>query len=726
MQLTILLYLMQRRGDSVPTGRTELYTSYMQTFLDREATKSPAVHRHRRDLEEVTAFLGWHLQSLAEANGANGQLATRAIKSAINTHLYEVDRDTTLVDDLFTAVTDRVWALTSKVQGTFEFDVQPVREYFAARYLWEFAGSDSKDLPRSTLLRHLIRRPHWLNTSRFYAGFANPNEITGLVEGLEDELDQRCHPRQVRIAAWSLLTDSVFIARPRTQRRAAAMFADDLSVRLINHALDSGDDIVPLASDQGALALAETLQQHVGADPASPLTTERMHLAARLVPDKAPLYDWWRPQMAAATDTPHEEAWLRAGIPFHGGRQLQPSQVDALALTSPTAAQTALDAGVVAPAGSSVEDRMVRAVLGGLCSDATPSSTSLPGDLVRLLAPQHFLRMASSDERAFAVATGHADTRLADHHRQSVLRRLTGRYERFGRIQKALRFGKGQAGTTSPWGNTAREIAAIFGPCWLAADIAVIGAASPDGAFRTGGDLTKDSAPLGADADFGRLLQDARRYRSTARWWLELFGAFDDSLSRGTWALALLAVASHDTVAACLKALDEAVCSLPTTSRHALLLSSSRIGASGLARRLPISLVAAAGSLSATTALLIAHHAAERHRVVDLPALTDAQLAATATHGVAGWPASRAVTARIGSGSTADLLDSLKACGAAATVDMDTRAKAVPIDLVRAIVDQPAHYPLAWLLAAEQRISQHYTEPPVADVAEQDRWFDQP
>jgi hypothetical protein len=37
MQLTILLYLIQKRGDSVPAGGTDLYRSYMETFLDREA-----------------------------------------------------------------------------------------------------------------------------------------------------------------------------------------------------------------------------------------------------------------------------------------------------------------------------------------------------------------------------------------------------------------------------------------------------------------------------------------------------------------------------------------------------------------------------------------------------------------------------------------------------------------------------------------------------------------
>jgi hypothetical protein len=35
----------------------------METFLDREAEKSPSVPEYRDDLEEVTAFLGWHTPS---------------------------------------------------------------------------------------------------------------------------------------------------------------------------------------------------------------------------------------------------------------------------------------------------------------------------------------------------------------------------------------------------------------------------------------------------------------------------------------------------------------------------------------------------------------------------------------------------------------------------------------------------------------------------------------
>jgi hypothetical protein len=174
-----------------------------------------------------------------------------------------VDKDTGLVDDLFTAVTDRVWALTSKVQGTFEFDVQPLREYFAARFLNYYAGADLPRFDTSTVLRSLIRRAYWLNTSRFYAGFAKPNELAGHVEGLAEERDQEAKPRQVRLAAWGLLADGVFSARTRTQRSAVELFSDDLSIRLLAHALASDPETPGLAADRGGQQLAELLQDQL-------------------------------------------------------------------------------------------------------------------------------------------------------------------------------------------------------------------------------------------------------------------------------------------------------------------------------------------------------------------------------------------------------------------------------------------------------------------------------
>ncbi len=153
MQLTILLYLLHLRGHSVPDKRTPLYDDYMKTFLNREAEKSPSVRDNRDDLEEVTAYLGWYLQGLAERQGSSGRLGTTDLKTEIFRYLSRAQKDTGLVDALFTDVTDRVWALASKTQGTFEFDVQPVREFFAAKYLSRYASADKSDV-----LKALIRR----------------------------------------------------------------------------------------------------------------------------------------------------------------------------------------------------------------------------------------------------------------------------------------------------------------------------------------------------------------------------------------------------------------------------------------------------------------------------------------------------------------------------------------------------------------------------------------
>jgi hypothetical protein len=321
MQLTILLYLIQKRGDSIPHDRTELYRSYMETFLDREAAKSPAVHKHRDDLEEVTAYLGWHLQSRTEATGANGQLPVKVIKQAILGYLFAADKDVTLVDELFTAVTDRVWALSSKEQGTFQFDVQPVQEYFAAKHLYEVAGADERGFDASEVFRHLVRRPYWLNTCRFYAGFAKVNELVALAEVLEDEFRSSLRPAHIRTAAWTLLADGVFAARPRTQERVARLFDDDLSIALITHALDTNQDITPLPVDRGANTLTQRLFDTIADCPDHPLSTVRARLAAQLSTEHQS-DTWWQPYMRQAAGTDMEAHWLRVGAANHAAGRL--------------------------------------------------------------------------------------------------------------------------------------------------------------------------------------------------------------------------------------------------------------------------------------------------------------------------------------------------------------------------------------------------------------------
>ncbi|RNG23571.1 NACHT domain-containing protein [Streptomyces botrytidirepellens] len=720
MQLTILLYLMHKRGNSVPANRTDLYSSYMETFLDREAEKTAAVDEHRSDLEEVTSFLGWHLQARAEQGGGNGQLPTKELRRAILNYLFDVEKETNLVDDLFTAVTDRVWALTSKVQGTFEFDVQPLREYFAARYLYDFAGADQPQFDKADVLRHLVRRGYWLNTSRFFAGFAKPNELSGLVETLEEERDEGTRPRQTRLTAWFLLADGVFSARTRSQRRAADLFLDDLSVRFINHELRTSDDLPVPSPDRGGKHLVEQLLASVAQAPRSRAAVERRQLATWLLEDPEIFRNWWHPHMRAVLGTDQEDVWLRIGSDFQCANQLAQPELDCLALADVSTAAAALQAGLIPPHGSLQEEQLVRAVLDGHTSELDCPTTSYASDLLCVLRPQYLLHKASGTNALHNLyVVGHSVPDLFGRPRLNAFTRLKERDPRFHTLQPALKFSKGQRHTTSPWGNTARAVKTILGPCWLAAEIAVIGAAAQG--FTTGGDITHGSQPLGADPDYGRLILELRLNRSATAWWAEQFATHTDALSRATWVLGLIAVADETVVTEHLPRIDEAISALPPEMQQALCMSSSRLGASLVARRLSDATLPAAATCAPLTALLITHYViAPEGPVQQLQPLSNDILTNTAPFGSAAWPALLALTARMTHAASPTNLEGLRAHGPHGTVRM--QPSDLPSDIMAAILASPFDYPMAWVMAAD-RAMRSDSDQYLANVATDGKWF---
>jgi hypothetical protein len=722
MQLTILLYLMHRRQEAVPERRTELYTAYMDTLFDREQAKPSLVRKYRKDLEEITAFLGWHLQATGETEAINGRLPTQAIRRAINDYLFTVGKDTSVVETLFNGVTQRIWALSSKVSGTYEFDVQPVREYFAASYLYAYADGSSSRSHKSAILQHLVWRPHWLNTCRFYAGFANPNEISGLVEGLEEELEQGQHPRQARLAAWTLLTDGVFDARPRTQLRAVRLFLDDLSIRLLSQELGSGPWTVKFADENAAAVLSSALRDSVTADPSGPLSGERLRIAWQVQPDHAVFDAWWQPHIDQAAGTSSEQAWLRAGIPFQGGQRLTATQISRLSLPDPGSAAAALEAGVVPPAGSPAEAQLTRAVLAGQCSETPVTAAGYAGDVLRLLAPQNAIRKATANTLTWNMDYGHADMNMTHSQRLAIFRRLRPRDPRFAQVQAASRTSRGQSGTTSTWGNTAREVSQVFGPCWLAAEIAVIGAATRPEYYRTEGDLTPGSAPLGNHPDYGRLLQDLRLNRSRISWWTSQFKAHTDALSRATWALGLVTIADDDVLIGCLGKLASALRDLPPPYVYALCYSSSRMGSAGLGCSRDEKCISKAAEASSLSWLLAAHHADDPETICAETAPGDEELAALAVYGIAAWSASYALTFRAQESPSGRLLACLRRHGPRAC-PQNMSIGGIPVQLMRDVLKDPADFPFAWVTSAEQAVSDHAEEPPLADVADSQAWF---
>lgn len=723
MQLTILLYLMHKRGDSIPTGRTELYSSYMETFLDREASKSADVHEHRQDLEEVTSYLGWRFQTMAETQGAQHALPVKTIKSAILNYLFDVDKDVALVEDLFRAATDRVWALSSKVQGTFAFDVQSVSEYFAAKYLYEFAGAARRDFDPANVLRQLVRRSFWREVSRFYAGFARVNDLAAHLDALAEEWEKGLHPTQTRMTAWALIGDGVFSARPRSQRQAAELFTDDYSVRLLSHFAANDVTFNYLPQDRGGSALADHLRRTIEEDPNSPIALERASLAAKHMQDRDAYDSWWQHHLFASRGTSQEESWLKIGTPFTAGNRISPETTQRLLAGARESPQLLIDSGVNPEAGTDGERVLVGYVLDGLCSDAIPGASGYASDLIRILAPQYFLRRAAGREEAYVFTTEHPDRQLADHQRQTAFKRLQTRDSRFSRVQRAMRAGKGQSGTTSVWSDTASEVAGIFGPCWLASEIALIGAAAPEETWRSAATLAPGGQAFGPNMDYGLLQHEVRINRSKTKWWIEQHDENVDDLSRATWVLAALTVAAPNVFEALLGRVVEVVASLPGYSAESLLLSSSRIGSACIARRLPADLLQKTSGMSARATALLLHHCNKPQQDVQILALTDSQLSGVAELGIAGWPAHQAITERLKTKPTPDLWQGLRACGPNAIVDVSGDLSSIEDAEILSIVRASKSYPRDWVVAAGLEQSRRSEEPALGDLGESERWF---
>ena len=636
-------------------------------------------------------------------------------------YLFGVEKDTSLVDARFTAVTDRVWALTSKVQGTFEFDVQPLREFFAARFLNEFAGAGLHGFDPSAVLRELVRRAYWLNTARFYAGFARPNELAGLVEGIAEELESRTtRHRQVRLATWTLLSDGVFSAKPRTQRQAVELLSDDLSIRLLT-SIAKAPDGPALSAAWGGDAYASILKSQIENDPHSPIAGDRATLIGQLVP-RHDFDDWWQPLLQAAATPEDQLAWLRIGRAADAPSRLRAQHIERLVLPDDHAVVTAAHAGVAPPDASDLGKRMTQVVLDGLALDYVIPTNTEAGDLLRAASPHSHLYRIREFNTDYGAGRALHQNHETDSQRQASFKRLRARDARFGKVQAARRFNKGQAGSVAPWGNTARALADIYGPCWLAAEIAVIGSGLPD-IFTGAVDQTKGTDPLGTAADYGRLVWEVRRNRSNADWWKTVVESFDDDLSRATWALALVVAADQTVVQSSLAVLHSVVTTLPDARLHALVSGSSRIGATGLLRRLNSELVQAGAALSPLVGLLLAQHSTTFEQLDELPMFTNEELSDLARFGIGAWPALNASAARLRTNPSDELLDCLRRFGASAPLLTMTLRRGDE-EYARSILADSSHFPQSLVLAAEQLVTASLSDGPLADVAASKHWFE--
>ena len=111
----------------------------METFFSRETEKSAIVREYRDLLINIHRYLAWVLHTQAEAGNTSGSVTADGLLKLVQEYLVAEGYESSIAKQLFTGMVERVVALVSRVQGTYEFEVQPLREYFAARYLYDTA-----------------------------------------------------------------------------------------------------------------------------------------------------------------------------------------------------------------------------------------------------------------------------------------------------------------------------------------------------------------------------------------------------------------------------------------------------------------------------------------------------------------------------------------------------------------------------------------------------------
>jgi hypothetical protein len=237
MQLAILLSLIHTRGSSLPEKRTALYDSYVELFFNREAEKSSVVREHRELLIDIHRHVAWVMHAQAEMTDSPGSITTNDLHKLITKYLTVEQHDTSIGDKLFAGMVERIVALVSRVEGTFEFEVQPLREYFAARYLYDTAPYSPPGAEKSGTLPDrfdaIAKNSFWLNVTRFYAGCFSKGQLTTLVDRLEDlsRADGYRFTSMAQELSAILLSDWVFSQHPRSMRKVVKLISNPMSLR---------------------------------------------------------------------------------------------------------------------------------------------------------------------------------------------------------------------------------------------------------------------------------------------------------------------------------------------------------------------------------------------------------------------------------------------------------------------------------------------------------------
>lgn len=584
MQLTILLTLIYARGSSLPDKRTALYEAYIDTFLNRESEKSPIVRKHRELLINIHGHLAWILHNEAETGSGSGRIGRDDLMAVLRQYLDTEGHNPALADQLFEGVVARVVALVSRVEGSYEFEVQPLREYFAGKYLYDTApySPTGSEKPGGTLTDRflaLARNPYWLNVARFYAGFLSKGEIPSLVESLEDLVEDPdfSNLQQPRILANMLLADWVFNQNPRSLDAVVDLMADPLAVQVGSGGLTAiparrrgGMEALPDGSGREELTdlCFERLEKTANVSYANGLTT----LIARNGRPEEVRARW----LAATSEAggKHRERWFLHGRLLGAIESASPHELDDL-LDHPPADRECMellsgDQGAYLSADEQRAETTVDAVL----SFGTPylvsnEDTSVLNRFAQVFAhmPNLFWPIGHVRDRS-----GFADGgRVADSPTLARCAEVVNVWDELNVDERDWWFDSLQ-----PWERLIGKSHDLFGDRWAHSVLAVeaSGIRSAGETAADAGELFDPSVPIVRRARYARLRAGNRK------WWSQQIASSGPGEDRLLALAILFSRASARTIGGVLEAAEPALQKL--TAAEFQLLSACCTRATGV------------------------------------------------------------------------------------------------------------------------------------------------
>ncbi|NTW33179.1 MAG: NACHT domain-containing protein, partial [Bacteroidetes bacterium] len=239
MQLAIFISLLRTRGESLPNKRTSLYDAYMELFFNRESEKSALVRDNRDLIIDIHQYLAWVLHSEAEEFKNNGRIPVTDLLNRLRNYLNAEGHDVSLANKLLDVLRERVCALVSRIQGTYEFEVQPIREYFCAKYLYETSpysptGSEKKGT-KPDRFEAISKCYYWNNVVRFYSGCFDKGELPMLIQKLKELcLDENIkYTNYPHLLTSQILSDWVFTQYPNLLNEVMSIILNAINVGFV-------------------------------------------------------------------------------------------------------------------------------------------------------------------------------------------------------------------------------------------------------------------------------------------------------------------------------------------------------------------------------------------------------------------------------------------------------------------------------------------------------------